>query len=222
MKQLFNLYSVFRPLNFLDQLELKKFIRTARAAGNRKAKKNKIIPSSSNFIGAVKKFDRMNKGKIALLLILMISSGRRAIDIMRINSSQVTYLGHYKYKIFIPFDKKNDHEIRFIADLEAIPPIYRPTSLENLDSALKAEFNSDLYPFKSCSNKNISRMLNFHPHSIRSLVAIYLTSLGLDDDRIKSVAGWKDQRSLVLYRRLERFEIEGRELGILINMANSR
>ena len=153
---------------------------------------------------------------------MMLCSGRRAIDIIRIESGRVCRLGRYKYKIILPHDKKNDHEIEFVANLEAIPPTFRPTCLDKINSVLVAELNRESWPFKSCADKNLSRSLNFHPHGIRSLVSIYLTLLGLSDEQIMRVVGWQDRRSLLLYRRIERYEMGGKSLDELIVLANRR
>ena len=207
-------------MNFIHQLELKSFLRIARQAGNKKAKNKKIIPTSSSFKSTLRELDRSDRGKLALLLILMVGSGRRAIDIIRLNSSRVFSIGKYKYKAFIPYDKKNPDEISFKIDLNAIPKSYLPTNLLNIDRMFRAELEREFFPFENCSNSNLSRKLNFHPHGIRSLVAIHLTHLGMDDDKIMAIAGWKDTRSLQLYRRLGRFEFGQVTLSELVRKAN--
>ena len=220
IRQLFNLASVISPLNFIQQLELKKFLRMARQAGNKKTKNKKIIPTSSVFKSTIKELDRSDRGKLALLLILMAGSGRRAIDIIRLNSSRVFSIGQYKYKVLVPYDKTNSEEISYKIDLNALPPSYLPTNLHTIDQAFRAELDRELFPFENCSNTNLSRKLKFHPHAIRSLVAIHLTSLGLEDGSIMAIAGWKDMRSLQLYRRLGRFEFGQLELCELVRKAN--
>ena len=220
LRQLYKLAGVIKPLNFLDELQLKKFLRLARGAGNKKAKRTKIIPSGKIFTDAIKKLDRQGKGKVALLLLIMVSSGRRCVDVSRINSLQVRSIGSYKYSVLLPHDKKNPSEVKFRIDFNAIPISYLPTKLENIDQSFRAELQSCIFPFEACASKNLSRLLSFQPHSLRSLFAINLTSLGFRDEVIMKITGWRDLRSLQLYRRLGKFDFHGRDLDWLVRKAN--
>ena len=220
LRQLYRLAGVIKPVNYLDELQLKKFLRLARCAGNKKAKKAKLIPSGESFINAIKNLDRQGKGKVALLLLVMISSGRRCVDVTRVNSLHVHPIGLYKYSVLLPFDKKNHNEIKFKIDFNAIPDSYLPTNLEKIDRSFRAELQSCIFPFESCASKNLSRMLNFQPHSLRSLFAINLTALGFRDELIMKITGWRDLRSLQLYRRLGKFDFVDKDLDWLVRKAN--
>ena len=221
IRQLYNLVGCIRPLNFINQLEMKYYLRKARLFGNKKSKNKKIIPDATAFKDIIVKLDREGDGKIALLLLLMASTGRRAIDICRIKSTQVRPAGKFRYRIVLPFDKQNSDSVSFMVDFRAIPESYRPTKLERIDGVFRAEINSSLFPFEICANKNLSRKLKFKPHSIRSLMAIYLTCLGMEDESIMNIQGWSDIRSLQLYRRISRFEFEDRSLEWLVRRANA-
>ena len=220
IRQLYRLAGVIKPLNFIDELQLKRFLRMARIAGNKKAKNPKIIPDGNAFIKTIRALDRQGKGKVALLLILMLSSGRRAVDISRINSLLVRPTGRFKYSIILPFDKKNPNEIKFKIDFNSIPSCYLPTCVSRIDQSFRAELQGSVFPFEICGSKNLSRLCKFQPHSLRCLFAINLTLLGFKDEVIMRIAGWRDLRSLQLYRRLARFEFEGRDLEWLVMKAN--
>ena len=220
IKLLFSLAGVFRPLNFMNQLEIRHALRVARLAGNRSRKIKKIIPDSDKFIETIKSLYFRDKGKMALILILMLASGRRFIDICRLDSSKIEWLGEFVYRASLPYDKKSDTEITFKIDFLAIPISFRPCDLSTIDVCFRAELATSIFPFENCKDKNLSRSINFHPHAIRSLVAIYLTKEGLTDEHIMVVAGWKDLRSLQLYRRISRRDIAGENLEQLILRAN--
>ena len=220
IKLLFSLAGIIRPLNFMNQLELRYALRVARLAGNRSRKIKKIIPDARVFRETIKSLYYQDKGKMALILILMLSSGRRFIDICRLDSSKIRWIGDFLYKASLPYDKKSDSEITFKIDFSAIPISFRPSDLSSIDLCFRAELATSIFPFEHCKDKNLSRSLKFHPHSIRSLVAIYLTKEGLSDEQIMVVAGWKDLRSLQLYRRISRSDILGESLEQLIWRAN--
>ena len=220
IRQLYGLAGVLKPLNFLDQLQLKKFLRIARSAGNKRAKNPKLIPSGKVFINTIRNLDKSGKGKAALLLLVMLSSGRRAVDVSRVNSLLVRPIGKYKYSVVLPFDKKNAKEIKFKIDFNAIPASYLPVDLEKIDQSFRAELQASIFPFEVCGSKNLSRLFKFKPHSLRSLFSINLTRLGFEDGRIMKIAGWRDLRSLQLYRRLGRFEFVGKDLPWLVKKAN--
>ena len=221
IKQFYNLLKVIRQLDYVDLLEEKKALRLARQMGNKKVALIKKIPSSSIFKNSIKSLEKSNKGKYSLLLLIMMGSGRRAVDVMRIESDLVVPIGTFKYECKLPFDKMRAGEIRFRLDFNAIHPKWRPASLESIDNMFRAEISREKRPFYICKSKNLSRIVkNYHPHGIRTLTTLHLTSLGLPDHRIMNIIGWTDHRSLTLYRRLDREDIEGEELENLVRRAN--
>ena len=221
IKQFYNLLRVIHRLDYVDALEEKKALRLARQMGNKKVAVAKKIPGSLCFKNAIKDLERANKGKFSLLFLLMLGSGRRAVDIMRIESSLVDQIGKFKYEIIVPFDKMCAGQIKFRLDFNAIHPNWRPAPLEVIDQMFRAELNTDEKPFYICKSKNLSRMAkNFHPHGIRTLTTLHLTSLGLSDNRIMKIIGWSDIRSLILYRRLSREDIVGGDLEVLVRRVN--
>ena len=182
----------------------------------------KKIPGSVCFVNTIKALEYSNKGKFSLLLLIMIDSGRRAVDIMRIESHLVSQIGTYKYETTVPFDKKSASQIKFRIDFNAIHPKWRPAPLEAIDRMFRAELSKEIKPFSVCKSNNLSRLVkNFHPHGLRSLTTLHLTSLGLPDRRIMDIVGWSDVRSLYLYRRMNREDIEGVDLEVLVRRVNS-
>ena len=222
IKNFYQLLGVIKTLNYIDLLEEKLALRQARKRGNRKIQRPKIIPSSQCFIKTLKRLECEGKGKIVLLLLVMLSSGRRAVDIIRIQSNMVTPRDQSRYEVFIPFDKINFGSVRFIIDFRAIPKQWRPTSIAAMDNFFCAELRESNRPFKEIKIGNLCRSVkSFNPHALRSLLALHLTQLGMSDIRIMKIVGWKDSRSLGLYRRLDREEILGHDLGKLVESLNS-
>ena len=221
IKQFYNLLKVIHRLDYVDSLEEKKALRLARQMGNKKVALIKKIPDSSTFKKSIKSLEKSNKGKFSLLLLIMMGSGRRAVDVMRIESDRVVPIGIFKYECKLPYDKMRAGDIKFRLDFNAIHPNWRPAPLETIDNMFRAEISREKRPFFVCKSKNLSRIVkNYHPHGIRTLTTLYLTSLGLPDHRIMNIIGWSDIRSLTLYRRLNREDIEGEELEILVRRVN--
>ena len=107
-------------------------------------------------------------------------------------------------------------------DFRSIPFGFVSQSVEEIDKEFRDLFRTSSRPFRFLTCKNLSRKIKiFRPHSIRSLVAIHLTWLGMSDDRVMAVVGWRDARSLELYRVVPRDDcLTGANLDWIIEKAN--
>lgn len=206
IRQLYDLLDAIRPIGFIEKLEMNKALRLA-ASTPRISFRKKTIPSSLDFINTCKKLKGQGKELEKLTLLVLLASGRRTVDITRLDSARVCSKGQYKYQFVLSRDKKNRRKVVAKIDFSAIPEKWRPDDLGKIDRAFNRALKLDNRPFSKMTSKNFNRLVvNFRTHSIRSLLALHLTRNGLSDDTIKSIIGWRDERSLKLYRVLTREE----------------
>ena len=146
----------------------------------------------------------------------MIISG---IDVSRICSQKVIKIDITKFQITLPFDKQSQNEIRFILDFSEILSSWSLFSAETLGRSFWACLAKDSLPFNSLDGSSVSRAVGFRPHGLRAIKAISLTCLGLEDQAIMDVIGWRQASSLELYRRAPRSEIlKGGNLDAVLDM----
>ena len=191
IRQFYALVSVIKPLGHLEKLEELKALRRAKAVSPRQVR-NKRIPTSEDFTETCSSLESRGLLIERLLLLVMAASGRRQIDVTRLALEHIDVIGKLKYRFRLDFDKKNRHPVYGMIDFNSIPPEYVPGSLADIDDEFRMAFRLERRPFKEVSAKNFSRRIKlFRPHSIRSLVAIHLTWLGLNDTRIKKTIPFK-------------------------------
>ena len=221
IKIFYKLVSLIRPLTYIENLEEAWAVRSARRAGTRKKKNIKVIPEPAAFIQTIRKLHADKKYGLVWSLLVMAASGRRYADVCRLEGSRIKQIGRYKYSCEVSQDKMNASPVKFRLDFQAIPPAWRPASLGKIDAYFRDFAGRASWPGKYIAKQNIARQISlFHPHGLRSLLAIYLTSLDVEDEKIMKIIGWKDMRSLMLYRRLSRGEIVGASVEKCVRKAN--
>ena len=221
IKFFYKLVSLVKPVTFLENLEESWALRSARKAGSKKKRNIKIIPSPCSFKETIRQLHARKKYDIVWALLVMAGSGRRFADVARIDYENIKQLGKYKYICSVEFDKMNNNPLKFRIDFEAIPPSWRPASLDKIDYFFRLIICHRGSPCKDLMRNNLARQIKtFHPHGLRSLLAIYLTSLDVNDQKIMRIIGWRDSRSLMLYRRLGRDEIAGKRVEDCVKKAN--
>ena len=207
IRQFYDILDVVKPCGFIEQLEKNKALRLAGRTIPLSVRK-KIVPSSGSFKNTCKRLQRQGKDTEKLMLLLMVATGRRFVDLTRLDATRITPRGRFRYHFMLNWDKKsNGQRVLVKVDLRAIPELWRTDDLDKVDRAFKRALDQNRRPLQGLKNKNFSRLVaDFRPHSLRTLVALHLTREGLTDEKIKSVIGWRDDRSLKLYRVINREE----------------
>ena len=147
----------------------------------------------NNFYNLISKLE----GRARLLVEIMVVSGRRAVDILRIKSTGVL-VNENNFFITLDKDKKNSLPVSFTFNFH--DPVI--TNQDESRLTLLNALQTDEEPFKDVSLQRIRRKANFRLHSLRNRKAILMILDGRDVDEIRMSLGWSDMRSLQRYLKL--------------------
>ena len=199
VKLFYKVLPAFGKINLKEQLELKHAVKLAKA--NTVSSKPAQIVDRSMFTRKCQFLLEKGKGKSVLALHLMLCSGKRRRDISRLTSEKTLYSGQNVFRCTLPYDKTHFGSVTFALDLNNCPDGWSLYSPGELAASLSVLLESDPEPFKFLRNESISRDWGFRSHSLRSVVALYLSFSGASDQEIMNKIGWASRSSLERYRR---------------------
>ena len=127
----------------------------------------------------------------------MIASGRRAVDIIRIQSSAVTQQNGVFF-VTLEKDKQNSLPVNFAFDFA--DALFEDS--QNCAERLTKILDQSEEPFKMVSLQAIRRKAAFRLHSLRNRKAIKSILAGLSIHEIQMALGWSDLKSLQRYLKL--------------------
>ena len=202
--------------NLLKQISHEKFIlnmmkqhyrQKSKEVSTKKVKKR--LPSPNEVSSAIQRLFAKGKKKLGLLLILMYLTGRRSIDLLRLQAADVSKISNNMFAASIPRDKKHNYQRNFKIDL---------TYWEDNWCFLKKkvflrEFEKLLGQgrvFEGVCKASLARdVAIIKPHILRSVRAIILVKKGLSDQKVLDFIGWDDLKSMRRYVKLSREMIVG-------------
>ena len=132
-----------------------------------------------------------------MLVEIMLASGRRAVDIMRIRSSAIIQQNGVFF-VTLEKDKQNSLPVNFAFDFSDALFTDPQECIRRLSSILLASER----PFKEVSLQRIRRKAVFRLHSLRNRKAIKLILAGVSVQEIQLALGWSDIKSLQRYIKL--------------------
>jgi len=141
------------------------YMRKARRFMNRD-KKLKMV-NKIRFKQTIESLFVREKYQHILFLYILLLSGKRGIDVKRIKWDHIVKIGHLRYSIYLPFDKKRNTGFSFIVDFQENWREWLPCQIHVNDIVKMFEKRQS---FENVSLKNVRRELkDFNLHSIRYL-----------------------------------------------------
>ena len=132
-----------------------------------------------------------------MLVEIMVASGRRAVDVMRIRSSAVIQQNGVFFAT-LEKDKQNSLPVSFAFEFTDELFLHPQDCVTRLSTML----SSAERPFKQVSLQRIRRKAAFRLHSLRNRKAIKLILAGVSVHEIQLALGWSDIKSLQRYIKL--------------------
>ena len=134
-----------------------------------------------------------------MFILILSASGRRSVDISRINSSQVKFMGD-KCFATVHKDKTHRHPVTF--SWEWNQDFYSQIQLEHLQSEFLKMLRTEQHPFGTVKVNKLRCKVKFRIHGFRHRKAIDLIRKGHSAEETMSYIGWQSQDSLTNYIKL--------------------
>jgi len=161
--------------------------------------RKQILPTSTAIIKLLDSSDIVEK----LFVLVMSSSGRRAIDIIHLKSSNVRLLGG-RYYITLVKDKMNSFPVKFSFKWD----VSLQLDWLAIDSWFKRLLQLEDKPFKSVNMQKMRRRATFHIHGCRNRKSLQLVRSGCSIEEVKSIVGWSSDDSFLRYSKINLFDIK--------------
>ena len=153
----------------------------------------KVLPSTSVIRSNLLKLDLMD----GLFLLLLYVSGRRSIDLIRLQSNNVT-VHDDNVQIVLEYCKTKRHSTTYFFSILHDLAIDDLPYLQLLGRLLR----NSAKPFENFSVSKLALKLTFTPHTLRSCRAIHLVLEGLSFTDVMSRIGWSSENTFKHYVRL--------------------
>jgi len=153
----------------------------------------KVLPNTAVIRSNLLKLDLMD----GLFLLLLYVSGRRSIDLVRLQSNNVT-VSEDNVHIVLEYCKTKRHSTTYFFSILHDLAIDDLPYLKLLGRLLK----NNAIPFENFSVSKLALKLTFTPHTLRSCRAIHLVLEGLSFTDVMSRIGWSSENSFKHYVRL--------------------
>lgn len=158
-----------------------------------------IIPLEEDIRNSIPKLKTVEH----LFLAIMISSGRRAADVRRIESSRLE-IRETEVEVTIERDKTSSVPVTFSFSWDR--SVFNDLSLELRNLARQVK-----QPFKNVSGQRLRRILPFSLHGCRNRRALKLIYEGSSIEETCSEIGWATHSSFVRYTRISLAKIRKAE-----------
>ena len=134
-----------------------------------------------------------------VFVAILAASGRRSIDIIRINSKQVKNSGP---KCFATIRKDKTHRtpVTFSWTWEA--EFNDRERMKNLKIVFQNMLENSIYPFENVKVNKIRKRISFRLHGFRHRRAIDMIRKGSSKEDTMSYIGWASESSLTTYIKL--------------------
>ena len=199
---IFDLLESLGKVGLLEKLQKRHALRLVKNANKSTLAPVRFLPDVSAFNSAASRLLAAGSMVEFLSLVTMLGSGRRMVDLSRIDATRVKQVSDLGYEAFIRFDKTHNTQIKMFIDFSIIDPEWLPVSLPQITSSFKEHLAASKTPFASISAGSLTKKIKFPLHSIRGLFSVNCTRLGWSDERIMAWAGWSHVSSLKRYRRI--------------------
>ena len=127
----------------------------------------------------------------------MAASGRRAIDISRIQK-KATFYSDDKWFVTLDKDKQNALPVNFSFKFDDV--LFE--EMAQLQKRLSSAFQKSDAPFNRVNWQKLRRKAEFRLHSLRNRKAIKLILEGLSVQEVQIALGWSDLKSLQRYLKI--------------------
>lgn len=175
--------------------------------------RKQILPTSTSIKKLLDISDIVEK----LFVLVMCSSGRRAIDFIRLKSCNVSSMGD-RYFLSLEKDKMNSSPVKFSFKWDS--SLLLDWSM--IDSWFEQLLQLEDEPFKSVNMQKLRRKASFHIHGCRNRKSLQLIRSGCSIEEVKSIVGWSCDDSFLRYSKINLFDIKNfRTLDSLILFLNT-
>lgn len=158
--------------------------------------KSARIPTESQITDLIQKSTNVEK----VFLLILHNSGRRSVDIARINSDQVKQQGS-KYYATIPKDKTHQNSVTFSWSWSDSPAGLN-FELSQLRNYFQHLLESEKYPFQNVKINAIRKSISWRLHGLRHRKAIQMIRSGHSVHETMSSIGWSSVISFTRYTKL--------------------
>ena len=177
-------------------------------------RRKQILPTKVMIFELLKKLNVVER----LFILLMASTGRRAVDILHLKSVNIRKLEE-GYAVTLEKDKMNSSQFVFKFSWDS-------TLLSNFktaDACLQKLLYLEKRPFKSVSVQKLRRKADFHLHGLRNRRSLFLVRDKFSVEEVKSLIGWSCTDSFLRYTKLNLSDIRSfKTLDSLILFINSQ
>ena len=193
-----------------DKMVIRMMKKHFRSLANKQKinKKEKKLPEADTVSTEIQRLYYSNKKVHAILFITMYLTGRRSIDLSRLEGKNVSYIGDNKYAAFIAKDKKHTFRRNFIIDLGLYDVNWCGLPVEVFEKELKLLLKNKLVFGKVVLASLAREAANFQPHILRSIRALLLIRMGWSVNKVLEFVGWDDERSLNRYIKLDKSQVK--------------
>ena len=169
-----------------------------------KVEKRKMrLATKENFRKTILKLAEKEKFEEIMFLVVALATGRRGIDVVRVNKENLLEVQPGKFLAKLDFDKRSVKPVFFTISVEEVKDwLEGLISLDRFNGWLRQRCGEVGFLFRKNLQKNIGRFLqDFTLHSLRTIKAVWLLLDGCSEDEVKRRLGWVDDRMLIRYVR---------------------
>ena len=163
------------------------------------------LPTREKFRKSILNLVAKGRFEEILFLSVVLSTGRRGIDVARLQKQQIFPLENSKFMAKLKFDKRSVKPTCFIIDFAEVREwLDGVVSVQRLNEFLLRRSNETGDLFKKNIQKNLGRFLEgFNLHALRTIKAVWLILQGHTQEEVTRRIGWTDDKMIIRYLRAD-------------------